>query len=216
MADVAEERPTSAQPVGEWLETLGSAAPAPGGGAAAALSACLGAALVEMVCNLTIGKPAFADYEKQVTAIRDEARGLRLAGLAQADADVTAFRELMATFRLPRQTSEDQAARSAAIQAATLRAASVPLEIAATGAEVARLAAQLPGRSNPNVLSDVGVAAECAAAAIEAAALNVEINIGSLADEATRDTLRDHLARHRVAAKDARRLASDVRREISR
>ncbi len=216
MADVVEEPPTSAQPVGEWLETLGSAAPAPGGGAAAAVSAGLGAALVEMVCNLTLGKAAFAEHEKQVTAIRDDARGLRLAALAQADADSAAFRELMVTFRLPKDTSEDQAKRSAAIQAATLRAASVPLGIASTGAEVTRLAVQLPGRSNPNVLSDVGVAAACAAAAIEAAALNVEINIGSLRDEATRATLRAQLTRHLAAAEQARQLAADVRREITR
>jgi formiminotetrahydrofolate cyclodeaminase len=62
-------KPASSQPVGEWLEALGSAAPAPGGGAAAAMSACTGAALVEMVCNLTIGKPSFAEHERHVTTI---------------------------------------------------------------------------------------------------------------------------------------------------
>jgi len=216
MGDVGEDRPTGGQPVGEWLETLGSAAPAPGGGAAAAVSAGLAAALVEMVCNLTLGRPAFAGEEEQITAIRDDAAALRAAALAQADADADAFRELMATFRLPKQTDEDKAKRSAAIQAATLRAACVPLDIASTGAQVTRLAARLPGHSNPNVLSDVGVAAACAAAAIESAAINVEINAGSLRDQEARASLRKQLAQHLAAAGQARQLASEVRRELTR
>jgi formiminotetrahydrofolate cyclodeaminase len=121
----------------------------------------------------------------------------------------------MAAYRLPRETSGQQTDRSAAIQAATLRAATVPLEIAATAADVAGLAAQLPGRSNPRVLSDVGVAAACADAAIVSAAINVEVNLAALTEASVRVTLSDRLSRHLVAGEQARQLASDVREELS-
>jgi methenyltetrahydrofolate cyclohydrolase len=206
---------TADQLVGEWLAAVGSDAPAPGGGAAAAMTASTAAALVEMVCSLTIGKPAFAEYEQHVTQVRDTARELRETALALADHDAAAFTALMAAYRLPRETNEHRAERTAAIQAASLRAATVPLEIAATAAGVAGLAAQLPGRSNPRVLSDVGVAAACADAAIVSAAINVEVNLASLTDAGVRVTLSDRLARHLVAGEQARQLASDVRQELA-
>jgi methenyltetrahydrofolate cyclohydrolase len=209
-ADVTGDRP-----VGEWLAAVGSDAPAPGGGAAAAVTASLAAALVEMVCSLTIGKPAFAEHEQHVSGIRDTARELRQAALTLADHDAAAFTALMAAYRLPRETAGQQTDRAAAIQAATLRAATVPLEIAATAADVAGLAAQLPGRSNPRVLSDVGVAAACADAAIVSAAINVEVNLAALTEASVRVTLSDRLSRHLVAGEQARQLASDVREELS-
>jgi formiminotetrahydrofolate cyclodeaminase len=208
--------PASSQPVGGWLEALGSAAPAPGGGAAAAMSACTGAALVEMVCNLTIGKPAFAEHERHITTIRDTARELRLRALAQIDEDAAAFAELMAAYRLPKDTGEQKAARRPAIQAATRRAAAVPLDIAATAADIVRLAAQLPGRSNPAVLSDVGVAASAAAAAIESAAINVEVNLATLSDGDARAALAGQLAGHLALAGQGRQLVTEVRQEITR
>jgi formiminotetrahydrofolate cyclodeaminase len=180
------------------------------------MSAAVAAALVEMVCNLTIGKPALAEHEQEATQIRDAAKDLRRAALAQADADAEAFGSLMAAYRLSRDTEEHKSQRTAAIRSATLHAATVPLEIAATAAEIVRLASRLPGRSNPNVLSDVAVAASCAAAAIESAAVNVEINLASLADYGTRVTMGGLLATHLAEAENARLLVSDVRREITR
>lgn len=214
--DLEANEPASAQAIGAWLDALASAAPTPGGGGAAALNASVAAALVEMVCNLTIGKPAFAEHEQHARAVRDAARELRASALVLLDADAAAFGELMATYRLPKDSDEQREQRLAAIQAATLRAAGVPLEIAATGAEVARLAAELPGRTNPNVLSDVGVAASSAAAAIESAAINVEINLASLKDEGARAPLADRLAVYVAAAGQARQLVTDVRKEIGR
>ena len=208
--------PASSQSIGEWLEALGSSAPAPGGGAAAAMTAGIGAALVEMVCNLTIGKPAFAEQEPHVTAIRDTARELRARALAGMDRDAAAFSELMATYRLPKDTDQQKAARRHVIQAATRRAAVVPLEVAATAAEVARLSAQLPGRSNPAVLSDVGVAASAAASAIDSAAINVEVNLATLTDPDAKAALASELAAHLPYADQARQLAAQIRQEISR
>lgn len=204
------------QTIAEWLDALGSAAPAPGGGAAAAMSAGTGAALVEMVGNLTIGRPAFAEHQQEVTAIRDAAHQLRLRALGQIDEDAAAFTALMDAYRLPKDTDEQKAARRPAIEAATQRAAAVPLDIAATAAEVVRLAAQLPGRSNPTVLSDVGVAASAAAAAIESAAINVEVNLASMTDPDAKAALAGELAAHLAVAGQARQLVAQVRQEIAR
>lgn len=212
--DDALSVPASSQPIGGWLEALGSSAPAPGGGAAAALMASVGAALVEMVCHLSLGKPAFAEHEEHLTAVRDTARELRLRALSQVDQDAAAFGELMSAYRLPRDSDGQKAARRAAVQAATGRAAAVPLAIAATAAGVARLAAQLPGRSNPNVRSDVGVAASAAAAAIDSAAINVEVNLSALTDQDAKAALARELAGQVAAAEPARRLAAGIREEL--
>jgi formiminotetrahydrofolate cyclodeaminase len=204
-----------AQAIGSWLDELGSAAPAPGGGAAAALSTATAAALVEMVGNLTVGRPAYAEHEARVTAVRDAAHRLRELALGQVDADAEVFRALMAAYRRPRDTSGQRAARGPAIQAATRRAAGVPLDVAATAAEVIQLAAELPGRSNPNVLSDVGVAAATAAAAIEAAAINVDVNLATLTDAAVKAELTAQLAGYLTVAVHGRELAGRVRRDVA-
>jgi formiminotetrahydrofolate cyclodeaminase len=212
---MSADPPASTQSLGEWLSKLGSADPAPGGGATAAVTASLAAALVEMVCNVSAGKAGLEEHEQHLAQVRDAARGFRLGSLTLADHDAEAFTALLAAYRLPREDPAQQAARREAVQAATLRAATVPLEIAGNGAGVARLAAQLPGRSARSVLSDVGVAATCAAAAIDAAAVNVEINLRTLTDSAIRVTLSDRLARHLADGDRARQLAAEVRREIS-
>jgi formiminotetrahydrofolate cyclodeaminase len=216
VTDDASSTPTSGQLVGAWLDELGSAAPTPGGGAVAALSTATAAALVEMVGNLTIGRAAYAEHEPQVTAVRDEARSLRHRALAQADEDAAAFGALMAAYRLPRGTDDQNNTRRAAIQQATQKAAAVPLDVAATAAAVINLAAQLPGRSNPNVLSDVGVAAVTAAAAIEAAAVNVDVNLATLTDPAARAAMTAALGVHLNAAEQGRQLGARVRDQVAR
>ena len=214
MTSDATSRPAGDQTIGQWLDALGSAAPAPGGGAAAAMSACLGAALVEMVCRLTTGKAAFAEHEPLITAIGDAARQLGLDALSQIDEDTAAFTALMASYRLPKDTGGQQAARQGAIRQAIHRAAVVPLGVAATAAEVIRLAAQLPGRSNPNVLSDVAVAASTAAAAIDAAAVNVDVNLVSLTDPDLKAALAAQLAGYVAVAAEGRQLATEIRERI--
>ena len=216
MTDDASSTPTSGQLVGAWLDELGSAAPTPGGGAVAALSTATAAALVEMVGNLTIGRAAYAEHEPQVTAVRDEARSLRRRALEQADEDAAAFGALMAAYRLPRGTDDQNNTRRAAVQQATEKAAAVPLDVAATAAAVINLASQLPGRSNPNVLSDVGVAAVTAAAAIEAAAVNVDVNLATLTDPAARAAMTAALGVHLNAAEEGRQFGARVRDQVAR
>jgi len=197
-------------PLDDWLERLGSAAPTPGGGAAAALAAATGAALIEMVVNLTIGKSAYAEHESHVQPIGAQARALRQRALELIDADAAAFDTVMAAYGLPRDSDAEKAARTAAIQVATADAARPPMEIAEVAARIIELAAALPGRSNRNVLSDVGVAAALAGSALEAAAINVEVNVGALKDPGVREELRKELSAHLIAQQLGREVVGNV------
>lgn len=173
----------------EWLADLASAKPAPGGGAAAGLNAATGAALVSMVCNLTIGKPKFAEHEALMREALAEAERLRGEALGLAEDDAEAFSGVMAAYKLPKGTDEEKAARTEAIQRGLVEAAEVPLAIAANAAAVIRVAGRVLDGSNPNVLSDVAVAASSARSALESAALNVDINLASIKDAGERERL---------------------------
>ncbi|HEX8967765.1 MAG TPA: cyclodeaminase/cyclohydrolase family protein, partial [Chloroflexota bacterium] len=126
--------------LGEFLQRLGGSEPTPGGGAAAAVAGAVGAALIRMTANLTIGRPRLADVEEQATSIEQRAADLvqRLSRLGDADAE--AFERVTAAYRLPRADDEQKAARSDAIQAALLVAADVPLETARICSQVIELA----------------------------------------------------------------------------
>jgi formiminotetrahydrofolate cyclodeaminase len=176
------------------LEVLGSDAPTPGGGAAGAVSAATGAALVAMVGRLTLGKPGFEDVNDRMRALIERADAARLAFLELADRDAHAFDGVMTAFKMPKESDEDKAARSAAIQAGYERAASVPLEIASAAVDLMELAEDATATGNPQAASDgLSGAAHLYCAALCAIA-NVEINAASLKDEARRATLLDEVA----------------------
>ena len=145
--------------VAEFLAQLASGAPTPGGGATAALAGALGAALVSMVCNLTVGRPRYVDSEAEVQGMLAEATTV-LATLQEGiERDAAAYDALMAAFRLPRGSDAEKAVRSMAIQTATIDATIVPLELAEASARVIDLAEQAIGKTNPNAASDLAVAA---------------------------------------------------------
>jgi formiminotetrahydrofolate cyclodeaminase len=203
------------QTVDEWLSELASASPTPGGGGAAALTAAISAALISMVCNLTIGKRGYTEHEDKLREVLREADGLRARALGLADADARAFEALMATYKLARDTDEEKQARAKAIQAALADAADVPLRIAELAAAAARLARDIADRSNVNVLSDVAVAAVTAGAALDAAIVNVEVNLAAIEDSALRDRLAGQLATLSAAGPQAQAVARAVRARIS-
>jgi formiminotetrahydrofolate cyclodeaminase len=144
----------------------------------------MGAALVSMVCNLTIGKEKFAGVEAQIQEILRQAELLRAQLTQMIQEDVVAFETVMAAYRLPKATDEEKAARTAAIQAASKKATLVPLAAARACAEVIDLCRPTAEMGNPNVVSDAGVAVLCAQAGLKSAALNVLINLGAIKDEA--------------------------------
>ncbi|GAA2164196.1 MULTISPECIES: cyclodeaminase/cyclohydrolase family protein [Glycomyces] len=173
----------------DWLTDLASELPAPGGGAAAGMGAAMAAALVSMVCNLTIGKPKFAEHEAVMREALAEAERLRLEALQLAEDDAEAFSGVVAAYKLPKSSDEEKAARTAAIQAGLVEAAAVPLAVARVSAEVIKLSGRILEGSNPNVISDVAVAASAAKSALESAALNVDINVVAIKDPAERERL---------------------------
>ena len=200
--------------VEEWLDALASEAPTPGGGAAAAMSAAVAAALISMVCNLTVGKPRYAEHEQTMIAARSRADGLRRDALALAEADARAFSAVTAAYKLPKATEEDRQTRTRAIQAALADAADVPLRTAVLAATVIELAAEILPGANVNDISDVAVAASSARAALDAAVLNVEVNLAAMRDEAAREDLAGRLGKHAPAAAQAEEVIATVRERI--
>ncbi len=175
---------SSEKTMGAFLDELASGAPTPGGGGAAAAAGAMGAALVSMVCNLTIGKEKFAHVEDQMKTILAKSEELRAQLTKMIQADAEAFNQVMAAYRMPKGTDEEKTARRAAIQAGTKTATLVPLATARACAEVISLAQTAVERGNPNVVSDGGAAVLCAQAGLKGAALNVLINLGMIKDEA--------------------------------
>ena len=166
--------------VRDLTERLASRAPVPGGGSASALAGALGAALVEMVCELTVGKPEYEDVDAVARQISAGAGDLRGSLLAAAEEDAAAYLDVVAARRLPRDGDEERAARKAAIGEASVAATEVPLRVARLATEVLELAASIASVGNRNAVSDAGAAALLAAAAARGAALNVRINLPSL------------------------------------
>ena len=182
------------QPIQQFLNELASKSATPGGGSAAAIMGAQGAALISMVCNLTIGKPKFAEVEADMQALLSDAEALRqqLTDFIQADVDV--FKRVMAAYGLPKETDEDKTARSAAIQAVMKDATDVPLECARACAKVIALSQIAADKGNPNVISDAGAGLMAAYGGLKIAALNVYINAGSLKDREFADAKLAELA----------------------
>jgi formiminotetrahydrofolate cyclodeaminase len=204
------------QEIGAWLDELASSAPAPGGGAVAALHVATAAALVEMVTNLTIGNPRYAEHETTMRAARDGAAAIRLEAVGLADDDARAFTAVTDAYKLPKATDEDKAARTAAIQKALLGAADVPVRTGVAAGTVLDLAERILPGANVNVLSDVAVAASSARAGLESAIINIEINRSAIRDEAAKARLGDAIATIERDLDRAAAVVATVRKGLSK
>jgi len=173
-----------------FTELLGSDAPAPGGGSAAALTGALGTALTAMVAALTVGREKYAEHEPLMREIIDESTRLRLQLTDVIERDAEAFNGVTAVFAMPKSTEEEKAARSAAMQTALKACTLTPYEMMACALKVLELAERALGRSNTNAASDLGVAALCLRTAVQGAWLNILTNIGGIRDEAFVKTYR--------------------------
>jgi methenyltetrahydrofolate cyclohydrolase len=166
-----------------FLDELASPTPAPGGGSVAALAGALGAALISMVCNLTIGKKKYAGVEQEMKKILVESEKLRATFTVLVDRDTEAFNKVMEAYGLPKETEPQKALRAAAIREATKEATLVPLEVMRHCIDALALAQQAAASGNANSVSDAGVSALMLQAGAEGAALNVKINLSSLDDQ---------------------------------
>jgi glutamate formiminotransferase/formiminotetrahydrofolate cyclodeaminase len=186
-------------PAASFLDDLASAAPAPGGGSAAAYAGAMAAALVAMVARLTIGKKKYAGVEARMQSILEQAETLRAALTEAVQRDTEAFEAYMAALKLLKDTPEQATWRTQAILQATLHAAQVPLEAARKVVAVLELAVQVVEYGNLNAITDGGSGAALARAALTSAGLSVQVNCLSIQDHPTCKSMLDEL--HQLEAR---------------
>jgi len=193
----------------DWLSQLADRTPAPGGGAVAALCAASSAALLEMVANYTTGGK-WADREEAMKAVVTEVAELRARAAARAQDDAEAFGAVGAAYGLPRSTPQEKEARTAAIQEATRGAAEPPVQVGRVASRLVALADEMVEPANPNVLSDVGVAAATARAALSGSVTNITVNAAFLRDPDVSRALFDEVAELETAMAHADEVAARV------
>ena len=194
-----------------FLDELASKSATPGGGSVSALMGAQSAALTSMVCNLTIGKPKYAEVETEMQALLQKSEVLRakLTGLIKADVDV--FNRLMAAYGLPKETDEEKATRTEAIQTVLKAATEVPLDCVRACAEAIELSRCAANKGNLGVISDAGAAVLAGYSGLKSAALNVYINTGSLKDRQFAET---KLAELETILKDVDTVVEDVYQSV--
>jgi len=190
-----------------FLDDLASKSPTPGGGGAAALMGATGAALISMVCNLTIGKKNYEAVDADLRVVLAQAERLRGELTAMIQADIDVFNQVMGAYGLPKETEAEKSARSTRIQEVMKRATDVPLACARLCLEVIALSRATAEKGNRNVVSDGGVAVMAAYAGFKSAALNVYVNAGSIKD---REFARTRLAEMEKLAVDAERQSREI------
>ncbi len=168
--------------VRDFTGELASGSAAPGGGAAAALSGALGASLISMVCNLTIGRKNYDHLRADFESMRDRAQSLRIQLLDAMQQDADAYTVVMNAYQLPKETDDEKAARTQAVQTALKHAADVPLQVAIACSQVLQMG-NLAVQGNKNAVSDAGAGVLMAEAGLRTAILNVEINLGLITDD---------------------------------
>ena len=193
--------------VKDFAAETASESPAPGGGSISAYMGALGAALATMVANLSAHKRGWDDRWKEFSDVAEKGQALMAELLALVDEDTAAFNRIMDVFSMPKGTAVEKAARAAALEEATLYAASVPLRTMEASLKALPLALEMAQKGNPASASDAGVAALATVAAIRGAALNVRINAAGLADKTPAQPL---LARADAIVAEALALQDEV------
>ena len=183
-AELAEKERLVRMTVKGFAAETASESAAPGGGSISAYMGALGAALATMVANLSAHKRGWDDRWKEFSDVAEKGQALMGELLALVDEDTAAFNRIMDVFSMPKGTAEEKAARAAALEEATLYAASVPLRTMEASLKALPLALEMAQKGNPASASDAGVAALAAVAGIRGAALNVRINAAGLTDKA--------------------------------
>ena len=169
--------------INEFAKIVASDFPVPGGGSIAALCGAIGAALSEMVANLTVTKKKYADSKEEMTEIINKASLLREKLLNYIEEDSSAYNMVTLAYKLPKETEEEKAYRSGKIQEGLKVAASVPLKVAETAFEIFPLAEALVLRGNLSSVTDALVGAMMARTGVLSAILNIRINLDSIKDQ---------------------------------
>ncbi len=179
----------------QFLDSVAAPSATPGGGSVSALAGSLGAALVEMVMNLTVGKKGFEGRESELQKIREEAHSCREALTATIAQDSLAYQAVMNAFLLPKKTEEEKRKRKEEIQHALKKAADPPLFTTATSLKVMKLCQEAVEKGNPSAISDAAVGALLADAAMGGGIFNVLINLSALEDKHFVEKMKKELRR---------------------
>ena len=197
--------------VTDFIDLLGSDAPAPGGGSAAALYGAAGAALLSMVAALTTGKSKYEAFEPLTQEILAKSDALKAKMIAGIDRDTIAFDGVSAVFKMPKDTDAEKEARKKAMQAALKEATIVPFALLQDTLAALELVSRTVGHSNPNAASDLGVAAVSLKAAAQGAWLNVLINLGGIKDD---DFVAQYKKDGAAVLRKVEKLADEVYKDI--
>jgi methenyltetrahydrofolate cyclohydrolase len=203
----------SSETIDNYLGRLAARQSTPGGGAAGALHAAQGAALIAMVARYSTG-PKYADDAEDIERIISSADGLIPAAVRISDDDEEAFAAVIAAYGLPGGSDDEKAARSRAVQEALARAAEPPRALIDLGEQIIALGHELAYIGNANVISDVAAASEAARAAIGTARITLEINIKAIKDTGLQDALRSDVLRADDAIASADDLSARVRKRV--
>lgn len=207
---IEEHGPLASSSISSFLNELASSSPAPGGGSVAALSGALAAALDSMVCQLTLGKKKYESVQEEISTLNQDVKKLKKQLITLIDEDTNAFNDVMAAFKMPKDTEEQKKKRSEMIQKGYKKAAEIPLETARTAKKVLHFTIDIAKKGNTNSITDAGVAALLGYAAVHAAALNVEINLSSIKDKSFVEKMSEELQLLRKEAENEKDKIEDI------
>ena len=194
-------------PLENYLAAAASGEPTPGGGSVSALAGALGASMAAMAANFTIGKKQFAAVDAEARELLGKIEDLRKKLQELAQKDTEAYAAVGAAFKLPKKSPEEKEARTAAIAAACRGAMAVPLDALRACRESLVATRRLAEIANPNLISDVGVAALLLEAAAGGSALNVAVNLPSIGDPKLAGSVQNEL---NTALADCARLSKET------
>lgn len=192
---MSQEKQQEEITLSEFLNAIASGTATPGGGSVSALAGTLGAALIEMVANLTLRKKGFEAQEAEINKVGEEAHSYREALTATIVQDMNAYQSVMSAYLLPKATEEEKKKRREEIQRALKKAADPPLFTAATSLKLLKLCQKAVEKGNPNAITDAAVGALLADAALQGGVFNVLINLSALEDEDTVKRMKRELKR---------------------
>jgi len=196
------------EPLAKYLDDAAAAQPTPGGGSVAAMAGALASTMASMAAGFTVGREKFKAVEPEVRQLLTRLADLRQRLLDYAHKDMDAYEAIMAACRLPKATDAQKAARAEAIRTATKASLDLVQQVLAAGCDVVSISRSLVEIANPNLVSDVGVAAELALGSVRAARINIEVNLAGYDDAAGVRAEAD-----RVLA-EAERLAAETRAAV--
>ena len=171
------------QTIKHFIDELASEKSTPGGGSAAAITGAVGIALTQMVVSLSTGKPRFQEHQVLLDDVQVKAEELTNRFIEGVQEDIDAFNQVMTAYRLSATTEDEKRIKEQRIEETSLAATKAPFKMMETSVEALRLSQQLLGKSNPNVLSDLGVAALNLSATLQSSWLNVLINLNNIQDK---------------------------------